>query len=354
MVKMKRGAAGALGALVLGALVVGAWLALSTGEAPVAEAQGVDWQQLSIRQALDRAAAEDRRVFVKFDAEWCSYCRKLDDEVLSTAEGAAVTADMIAVSFDFDDEENRALVEQYVVLGLPTSLVLTADGSQVGRIQGYHGRQEWVAELVAASSAEDPVPGLREAYAAAPRDASRALRLGEALLVRGMPEEGEALLERAAWGAGEGRNVDPSEAADVGAEALFVLGRYYHRVRRDPRTARHLWRELAARYPGSDWAGGAWWWYAKAEAEIGQVALGAAVLRRRAEANPTTAGIVMQWGEYVDERSFDDDREDATGALAEALSSADGPEERAEMEELMAKLASPNGGEAEAETVGEP
>ncbi|MBW2461230.1 MAG: thioredoxin family protein, partial [Deltaproteobacteria bacterium] len=327
MAKMKRSM---VAALALAVVVFGAWLALSNGEPQVAEAQGVEWQDLTMRQALDRAAAEDRRVFVKFDAEWCSYCRKLEDEVLATAEGASITADMIAVTFDFDDEDNRALVEQYVVLGLPTSLVLTADGTQVGRIQGYHGREEWVSELVAATSAVDPVPALRAAHEAAPNDPEKTLRLGEALLVRGTPDEGEALLEQAAWAA--------SETPDVGAEALFVLGRYYHRVRRDPRTARHIWRELAARYPESDWAGGAWWWYAKAEAEIGQVGLGAAILRRRAAEHPRTPGIVMQWGEYVDERSYDDDREAVVGALTGVLGAASDDDERREIEELIAKL----------------
>ncbi len=337
MAKMKRSM---VAALALAVVVFGAWFALSNGETPVAEAQGVEWQDLTMRQALDRAAAEDRRVFVKFDAEWCSYCRKLEDEVLSTAEGGTITEDMIAVTFDFDDEENRALVEQYVVLGLPTSLVLTADGTQVGRIQGYHGREEWVSELVAATSAVDPVPALRAAYEAAPGDPEKTLRLGEALLVRGTPDEGEALLERAAWAAQD------EETPDVGAEALFVLGRYYHRVRRDPRTARHVWRELAARYPQSDWAGGAWWWYAKAEAEIGQVGLGAAILRRRAEDNPRAAGIVMQWGEYVDERSYDEDREGVIGALTGVLGAAEDADERTEVEELIAKLENPNGQEA--------
>ncbi|RLB50711.1 MAG: hypothetical protein DRJ42_18320 [Deltaproteobacteria bacterium] len=337
MAKMKRSM---VAALALAVVVFGAWFALSNGETPVAEAQGVEWQDLTMRQALDRAAAEDRRVFVKFDAEWCSYCRKLEDEVLSTAEGASITEDMIAVTFDFDDEENRALVEQYVVLGLPTSLVLTADGTQVGRIQGYHGREEWVSELVAATSAIDPVPALRAAHEAAPDDPEKTLRLGEALLVRGTPDEGEALIERASWAAQD------EEAPDVGAEALFVLGRYYHRVRRDPRTARHVWRELAARYPESDWAGGAWWWYAKAEAEIGQVGLGAAILRRRAEDNPRATGIVMQWGEYVDERSYDEDREAVVEALTGVVGSAEDADERTEVEELIAKLQNPNGQEA--------
>lgn len=333
MAKNRRMILGVGGAALAGLLT---WFAFSGGEPQVAEAQGVEWQDLTIREALARAEDEGKRVFVKFDAEWCSYCRQLDEEVLSTADGAALTEDLIAVSFDFDAEENRPLVEQYVVLGLPTSLVLTPDGTQVARILGYHGRDEWVAELADAKTAEDPVPALRAAYEASPDDPEATLRLGEALLVRGSPDEGYALLERATWLA--------AEVPDAGAEALFILGRYHHRVRRDPRTARHVWRELSARYPESDWAGGSWWWYAKAQAELGQHALGLEVLRARAEASPSEAAAVSQWGEYLVEHELDTDREAAMAALRPHAEAATG-EQREELMTLARQLSGAPDGE---------
>jgi thiol-disulfide isomerase/thioredoxin len=318
-------------ALGLGALAAAAaaFAIVSGAEPPAAEAQGVDWQALTVAEALERARAEDKRVFVKFDAEWCSYCRRLDEEVLSTADGAALTENVIAVSVDFDAEANRPVVEQYVVLGLPTSLVLAADGTQVARIQGYNDRDEWVAELRSGLSATDPVPALRAAHERAPDDPEATLRLGEALLVRGHAAEGHALLERATWIAGE--------TPEVGAEALFILGRFHHRVHRDPGQARHIWRELATRYPESDWAGGAWWWYAKAQAELGQPALGLEVLRRRAEASPGEVGRVSQWAEYVLEHGLDDERADADAALSPLAEAATG-DEREELRTLSRRL----------------
>jgi len=320
---MSRNTKLALGMVGVGALVAAAITLISSAEPQAAVAQGVDWQDITVDQALERAEAENKRVFVKFDAEWCSYCRRLAEEVLDTAEGATLTEDVIAVSVDFDADENRAFVERYVVLGLPTSLVLSADGTQVARIQGYHGHDEWVAELEEGLSATDPVPALRAAYDAAPDDPEATLRLGEALLVRGSPAEGQALLERTTWIGGE--------APDASAEALFILGRYYHRVRRDPATSRHIWRELAARHPDSDWAGGAWWWYAKAQAELGQHALGLEVLRTRAQQNPDEAGPVSQWAEYIVEHELDDDREAAFEALRPVAEAATGDDR----EELM-------------------
>ncbi len=323
----KRVILGAVAALGAGAL---AWVVIAGSETKTAAAQGVAWQDVTIDEALARAGAEGKRVLVKFDATWCSYCRALDAEILSTEQGAELTDDLVAVHFDFDAEENRPLIERYVVLGLPTSLILTPDGTEIARIVGYDDRDDWIAQLRAAKTAEDPMPGLRAAFDAAPDDPAVALELGKALLSRGSAEEGEALLERVTWTAGD--------APEAGAEALFVLGRYYQRVRRDPRTARHVFRELAARYPESEWAAGAWSWYAKAEAELGHAELGALVLRRQAEAKPDDAETVGEWGDYVAEHRVTRDL-DAVRAALEHVTPPTDPEDAEQLRDLRRRLA---------------
>jgi len=319
-----------LGVVVIGTIAV---VAIVTRASPTgAEPQGVRWARLGIDDALREAGDRHQRVLVKFDAEWCSYCKKLEEEVLATRTGAELTRDMIAVRYDFDDPSNRSLVERYVVLGLPTVLVLTPDGTQVGRIMGYDGKNEWLTEARAAKRASDPVPALRAAHAASPADPHRALELGEALLVRGAPDEGEALLERVTWmRAADGSTEDA-------ANALFLLGRYYHRVRRDPRTARHVWRELASRFPRSENAGGAWWWYAKAEAELGRHEVGYEALRARARAEPANVDAAHELADYVAEHSmrshFAEARTLLTGAIPRAPES-----DRRDMQALATRLA---------------
>lgn len=254
---------------------------------------GVRFVSGSLDQALAMAKAQGKRVFVDFDAGWCPSCRQLEREVLATAEGAALFKDLIAVHVDFDDEANRRAVERYVILGLPTAAVLDADGNQLVRVTGYESKQTWMTPMRAALIASDPVPALRKAFAAKPDDADARLALGKALLERNVVPEAFAVLEPLLWAtvgvakadgaAGEARDA----ARERSAEVLWSLGRYHHRVRRDPGTAQHLWRELATRFGATSWAAGAWSWFAKSQAELGRAQVGVVALAAAARRDPT-------------------------------------------------------------------
>jgi len=317
------------GALMLAGV---SWFALRP--TPV-QAEGIEWSQASLDEALAQAGESGGRVFIKFDADWCTYCQHLEEEVLATAEGGALTRDMVALRLDFDAPENRALVERFVILGLPTVLVLTAEGTQVGRVQGYHGREAWLEEARAAVIAEDPIPALRIRATESPDDPAVARELGEALLVRGYPEEGEALLERVIFMEGE-------TAAEPAADALFLLGRYHHRVRQNPRVARHYWRELANRFPESDYRAGAYWWFARAEHELGRGAQGLAVLDYHARQHPGDADATALLAQYLQaHEEVDADRADVAVRLRGLLARIEDEEERQEIEQLADSLTTP-------------
>lgn len=311
---------------VIGLAAASALVAWFIGSSPPpARAEGVAWSDEAFDAVLERAARANQRVLVKFDATWCTVCRQLEREVLDTADGAELTEDLIAIRVDFDDPDNRPLVERFVVMGLPTVLVLTPDGVQVGRIQGYESREAWLEQARAARTAEDPLPDLRAAYERAPDDAARMRELGEALLVRGDPDGGVELLERAALTDG-----------DDAAEALFLLGRYHHRVRRDPATARPLWRELALRFPDGAYTAGAYYWYARAEVELGHEAQALYALNRYADARPEDPAAAALVLELIADQELDVDPEPAAARLRERLRFVDDPEERAELESLAA------------------
>lgn len=318
-----------LGLAIVAAILIS--FALLAGRRLRAQPHAAPFEQASLTTALATAKARGTRVFVKFDAAWCPSCKALDREVLKTREGESLLSGMIPLHFDFDVEANRPLIEKYVVMTLPVAIVLDSDGQEIGRISGYENKHEWMAQLKQISTADNPLPALRAAFDKNPSDGHAALELGEALLVRGQASEGEALLERVLWS---------QESRDDAAKALFVLGRYHHRVRKDARTARHIWRELAARYPESEWAGGAWSWYAKAEAELGHPDLGLEALRSHVRSAPKSADAVASYASFVIDHKLESERAAAAAALQPVLPLVSGDDAR-ELQELAAKLASP-------------
>lgn len=328
-----------LALLLCAAPLVGTLTMVSTAlgapsAAPPAAPQGVAFASMTLAEALAEAKRSGKRVFADFDASWCPSCRQLEREVLHTPEGAALLQGLLAVRVDFDDERNRALIERYVILGLPTTLVLDADGNQVVRVTGFEDKASFMTPMRAALTARDPLPALQQACADRPDDADARLALGKALLAHsgGNQERAAAALaqlESMLW-AGVGAEPTAQAAADErAAEALWTMGRYHQRVRRDPATAQHVWRELATRFPSGSWAGGAWSWYAKAQAELSRPQVGAAALAAAARRQPGPA-TVGAWLAYSKKHALKAERAAITRAT-EALPPAAATPLRAEL-----------------------
>ena len=98
-------------------------------------------------RALARAQAEHRNVFLFFTgSDWCGWCKRLDGEILSTAEFKDYAkAKLILVKLDYPRQleqpdalkhQNKALAGQYKIRGYPTVIVLNPAGKQVKEL-GY-------------------------------------------------------------------------------------------------------------------------------------------------------------------------------------------------------------------------
>ena len=80
-------------------------------------------------------------VLVKFGAEWCSPCRKIDEE-LDKLVKSETNVSVVKINID----ENRELAAHYQVHGIP-HLILFHNGKQVDEARGYRSRdqlQSWV------------------------------------------------------------------------------------------------------------------------------------------------------------------------------------------------------------------
>src|SRR5258708_26378300 len=77
--------------------------------------------------AQEEAKKLNRPLVVHFHAVWCGPCRKMEREVLNTAQVLkTLDAGFVAVKVDVD--RNRAVAEKYGVASMPTDLVIGPDG----------------------------------------------------------------------------------------------------------------------------------------------------------------------------------------------------------------------------------
>ncbi len=110
----------------------------------------VTWGE-NLPAALDRARSEGKPVLVNFYADWCVWCQRLESTTFRDAEVANLLQErVVPVSLDVDNE-GRELSSRYRVDGLPTILLLDADGREIGRLPGYMpptGFLEWLEAAI--------------------------------------------------------------------------------------------------------------------------------------------------------------------------------------------------------------
>jgi len=123
------------------------------GPAPaVAHGRGISWET-DWDAAFERARSDDKVVLVDVYADWCVWCRRLDTTTYRDQKVVSFVRDrMVPVKVNADRDLRR--VDDLRVGGLPTILVLSPDGREVGRIPGYLPAAEFleaIQEFVAKS-----------------------------------------------------------------------------------------------------------------------------------------------------------------------------------------------------------
>ena len=92
-----------------------------------------DWEA-----ALAQAKKENKVVVIDFYADWCVWCRRLDSTTYRDPKVVHyLTERTVPLKLDVDASPGRAMANRYGVDGLPTILILSADGKEIGRIPGY-------------------------------------------------------------------------------------------------------------------------------------------------------------------------------------------------------------------------
>jgi thiol:disulfide interchange protein DsbD len=119
-------------------LALAVWMAQ-----PASSDQAIGWEDLQALAGEDRGP-QGKPTLIDFAAEWCIPCREMDhttyvdEDVVQEAERFR----MVKADITEENETTTKVVEKYGVRGVPTVILLAANGAERDRLVGYVGPDE--------------------------------------------------------------------------------------------------------------------------------------------------------------------------------------------------------------------
>lgn len=101
------------------------------------QAQGIEFLHTGWEEALKKAKAENKLLFVDAYAKWCGPCKAMAANVFTRKEaGDFYNANFINLKLDMEEMDGRTFGDKYPVRAYPTLLFLDGDGKLVLRVVG--------------------------------------------------------------------------------------------------------------------------------------------------------------------------------------------------------------------------
>ncbi len=99
--------------------------------------EGIAFEGLKFEEALAKAKAENKLVFMDCYTSWCGPCRMMDKDVFPLAEaGAYFNPNFVCIKKDMENGEGPELAKRYKVSAFPTMLILNPEGEVLHTILG--------------------------------------------------------------------------------------------------------------------------------------------------------------------------------------------------------------------------
>ena len=99
--------------------------------------EGVKFEELTFKEALAKAKAENKLVFMDCYTSWCAPCKRMLNTVFVTKEaGDFFNPRFVSVKYDMEKGEGIELAKQFSVKSFPTFFIFRPDGSIQHKIGG--------------------------------------------------------------------------------------------------------------------------------------------------------------------------------------------------------------------------
>ncbi len=91
----------------------------------------------TLAAARQVAQAERKTIVLKFEAEWCAFCKLMTKEGFSDQEVAERLKDAVVVPVDVEKNDGKVLAQKYEVLSVPSLVFLNRDETPFELLKGY-------------------------------------------------------------------------------------------------------------------------------------------------------------------------------------------------------------------------
>jgi thioredoxin-related protein len=174
------------------------WTLLALAAALVARpsaAAKIAWSR-DYAAATAAAKKQHRLVMVDMYTDWCTWCKRLDQDTFTDPKVVKLVSAMVPVKLDAEKGGKR-LAEKHGVTGFPTVLFLDGDGGLEATVEGYKTADQFAAELLRIAQDHAQCPRLEARVRSNPKDFPSTLHLLSIYAGRGAAEKAVPVLERA-------------------------------------------------------------------------------------------------------------------------------------------------------------
>ena len=97
-------------------------------------ASGIPFENLNKEEALSKARAQKKLVFIDAYATWCMPCKQMDEVFKDEDLGSYFADHFISIKIDMDTDQGHLLHQEYDVVFLPTFIIINEEGALISKI----------------------------------------------------------------------------------------------------------------------------------------------------------------------------------------------------------------------------
>jgi len=179
----------------------------------------IQFQNISFAEAKEKAAKEDKLIFLDGYTSWCAPCKWMEGNVFNQPEVADFyNSNFINTKFDCEVGEGIEIAKKYGIRSFPTYLFIDAKGELVYRTQSRMEVEAFLTEGKQALNKDFHIPTIKARFAAGELDPAFLLRY---ITVMNNVDPKESQAARAAL---DGLADDAFLKSPIGWEAIKQLG----------------------------------------------------------------------------------------------------------------------------------